>query len=391
MTGLAHRGSKLKDPSRHLASFLAAHGYHTALAGVQHEATHRPGLAPKVVREQKCLLGYQDLLDERPPAANGEEAAARRAADFIERSDSLGKPFFLACGFFTTHRNGNGPVQWHNGDQPAGDARYAMAPQGLPDTPETRQDFADFAQSANRLDQYMGIVFDAIDRAGRHDDTLVICTTDHGIAFPGAKGCLNDRGIGVMLMVRGPGGFSGGKVIDQLVSQIDLFPTICELTGLTPPDWLRGRSVTPLLTDPAQPLHEAVYANLNFHAAKEVARAVRTDRWKYVRRWNVQNHPIVSNCDDSISKDVLIQAGWNNIPQSEEALFDLYFDPNEAHNLILDPSKASVVTEMRARLQQWMQETGDPLLTGRISPEPGMVLNPVDGRSPRSKEGQMIS
>ena len=69
---------------------------------------------------------------------------------------------------------------------------------------------------------------------GLVETTLIICTTDHGLAFPGAKATLYDRGTGVMLIMRGPG-FTGGKVVDALVSHLDVYPTVCELAGIEPP------------------------------------------------------------------------------------------------------------------------------------------------------------
>ena len=67
---------------------------------------------------------------------------------------------------------------------------------------------------------------------------MVICTTDHGIPFPGMKCALTDHGTDVMLILRGPGGFFSGKVINALVSQLDIFPTICDLLELDIPPWL---------------------------------------------------------------------------------------------------------------------------------------------------------
>ena len=112
------------------------------------------------------------------------------------------------------------------------DALYSLPPANLPDTPETRRDMAAFKASARSLDQGVGAVLNALDEHDLADDTLVILTTDHGLAFPGAKATLTDRGLGVLLIMRGPGGFHGGRVSDALVSQIDLYPTICELAGI---------------------------------------------------------------------------------------------------------------------------------------------------------------
>jgi arylsulfatase A-like enzyme len=77
---------------------------------------------------------------------------------------------------------------------------------------------ASFKTSARSLDQGVGTVLNALDETELADDTLVILTTDHGLAFPDAKATLTDRGLGVMLILRGPGGFHGGRVHDGLVS-----------------------------------------------------------------------------------------------------------------------------------------------------------------------------
>src|SRR5439155_17241386 len=117
----------------------------------------------------------------------------------------------------------------------------------LPDTYETRRDMGGFKASARSLDQGIGAVLDALDANGLSDNTLVICTTDHGIAFPRMKCNLTDHGIGVMLIMRGPGGFTGGKVSDSLVSHIDLFPTIFDLMNIDRPGCLQVMSILYLI------------------------------------------------------------------------------------------------------------------------------------------------
>jgi arylsulfatase A-like enzyme len=211
----------------------------------------------------------------------------------------------------------------------------------------------------------------------------VILTTDHGLAFPGAKATLTDRGIGVLLILRGPGGFHGGRVSDALVSQVDLYPTICELAGIATPDWVRGRSLLPLVRREADEVNDAVFAEITFHAAYEPQRAVRTRRYKYIRRFdNGHDGPVLANIDDSPSKDLLVEHGLAERPLPEEELYDLVFDPQEAANLAADPAHAGVLAELRARLARWMEDTDDPLLAGAVEPEEGTEINlPVD-RSP---------
>jgi arylsulfatase A-like enzyme len=203
----------------------------------------------------------------------------------------------------------------------------------------------------------------------------VLCTTDHGVAFPGAKATLFDRGIGVMMLMRGPGGFTGGKVVDAPVSHLDVYPTLCELAGVEAPDWLQGSSLMPLVRGETGRLHEAIFAETTYHAAYQPHRAVRTERWKYIRRFDDYEHPVLANCDDSASKDLLVEAGWGEQIVPEEQLYDLVLDPAEGANVAADPARSEVLGEMRGRLDAWMRETEDPLLEGPVAPPPGAIVN----------------
>jgi arylsulfatase A-like enzyme len=226
-------------------------------------------------------------------------------------------------------------------------------------------------------------VLNALDEAGLADDTLVILTTDHGLAFPGAKATLTDRGLGVMLILRGPGGFHGGRVSDALVSQLDLYPTICDLAGIEHPDWLQGTSLMPLLRREATEVNEAIFGEITFHAAYEPQRSVRTSRFKYIRRFDeTHDRPVLPNVDDSPSKDLLLDHGWGERRVPPEQLFDLVFDPQEAANLALEPGYELVLDQLRERLETWMRETDDPLLDGPVPPLPGSALNRTDQVSP---------
>lgn len=239
-----------------------------------------------------------------------------------------------------------------------------------------------FKASAWELDQGIGVVLRALDDAGLAERTLVLCTTDHGIAFPRMKGNLTDHGIGVMLILRGPGGFRGGKVCDALVSHIDVFPTLCGLLHIERPRWLQGASLLPLVRGEVEELHEAIFAEVTYHAAYQPQRAVRTQRWKYIRRFDHHLGPVLANCDDSPSKDVLIRHGWMERSRPLEQLYDLVFDPNEACNMANDLSMAVVLEDMRTRLDDWMFKTDDPLLRGPVAAPPGAELNDPAHLSP---------
>lgn len=382
MMGLAHRGGKLDDPTQTLPSVLRDAEYQTAICGFQHVTGGEQALSMD-------QLGYElDLAATRKieplPVGAADVATVAVAVDFLEKRQS-DRPFFLDVGFTTTHRTAKkgGEVQWHNGDlSPQGDPRYVQVPSCLPDTPETRADYADYAVAVTRLDDYLGQVLDALDAAGLADDTLVICTTDHGIAFPHMKCNLTAHGTGVILTLAG-GGFDGGRVADALVSHIDLFPTVCDVVGIDRPGWLQGESLAPLRDDAQAHVRDAVFAEVNYHAAHEPKRSVRTARHSYIRRITTRDHEVLPNCDNSVSKNLLLESGWRDRPQVAEQLFDLVFDPHEAHNVIDDPAYAEAAASMRGRLDGWMRDTDDPALAGAVD-LPGMTVNPVDADGPSS-------
>jgi N-sulfoglucosamine sulfohydrolase len=366
MTGLAHRGSQLRDTRQHLIHTLHGAGYSSALAGLQDVAADPES------------IGYHEILSEK---ANDYQRADAAIAYIRHQHD---KPFFLDCGFHLTQRSEHDTdtVQWHNGSHsPLGEPRHCEVPAPLPDLPEVRRDIADFGEAVNRLDTLFGEILTAVDNAGLAADTLIICTTDHGIAFPFMKATLSDQGTGVMLFLRGPG-CEGGKVVDGMVTHLDLFPTICSLAGIAAPDWLQGRSLLPLINGRAKRLHDAIFAEVNFHAAYEPKRSVRTERYKYIRRYQVLPHPVLPNVEDSPSKDALMARGWIRHKQEEEYLYDLAFDPNEANNRVADSACAGVLKDMRQRMATWMEDTDDPLTRGETGAWPGYRVNPVDDRSP---------
>lgn len=357
MFGLAHRGWSLRDYDHHIVHTLHAAGYESVLIGEQH------------ISKRPDVIGYDEVM--KVPTTR-VEAVAPLAMEVLSRPRD--RPLFLSVGFFETHREFLGPGSLR-------DLHSSQVPPNLPDAPEVRADVAAFKASARSLDHGVGMVLGALDAAGLDDDTIVIFTTDHGLPFPGAKATLYDRGIGVTLIVRGPGAFGGGRVIDAMVSQIDLYPTICEHLGLERPGFLEGVSLLPLLRGEVDQVRDEVFAGSTWHAAYEPQRAVRTVRHKYIRRWGERRKPVLPNVDDGPTKDLLLRAGWGEREIPAEQLYDLVFDPNEADDLSCDPAHAGILADLRARLEGWMRATEDPLLAGHMDPPPGVEINDPDQRS----------
>lgn len=351
--GLVNRGFVMQAYERHIIHTLHANGYISALCGVQHIARKKEDIG------YHCILPYSRETGGRITAVQ----------EFLEKAACRKQPFFLSVGFGLTHR----PFPEDK------DGRYCRPPLPLPDTPETRRDMAGFIDLAQQFDTACGEILDALDQAGLAGDTLVICTTDHGMASPKMKCNLTDHGTGVMLIMAGPAGFDGGKVCDGLVSQVDIFPTICNMLGVEKPDWLEGVSLMPLVKHEMDQVREAVFTEQSFHCTYEPMRAIRTPRYKYIRRFDSTGTVHLPNCDPGFSKNLLMQEGWQDQPVEDEELYDLVFDPNEACNRVNDPALQDLLFLLRDGLEEWMRETNDPLLEGPMIPPPEAILSdPTD-------------
>jgi arylsulfatase A-like enzyme len=306
MIGLAHRGFSLSYPRQHLAS----HGYETVLCGVQHEITsgREKELGYIQVLEYDNPLSFneplshQQILDQRVAQ---DYANACAAADYLHQPKS--QSFFLSLGLNATHFDL--PV-------PASDIdpNYIQPPPTLPDNDITRRDMAGYHTLARQADLCMDIVLESLRQSTFVDNTLVIFTTDHGIAFPGMKSTLYDTGIGVALILRFPGYEYRCRVVDALISHLDVFPTLCDITGLPMPDWLEGQSVLPLLNGQANSVRDEIFAEVTYHAAYEPIRCIRTERYKYIRYFDDFSDTVKPNIDWSPSKDFLIEHGLRERP-----------------------------------------------------------------------------
>jgi arylsulfatase A-like enzyme len=363
LLGLVHRGFHLDEPAQHLAMTLRNTGYRTVLAGVQHTWSG-----------DVAVEGY---LEDRRPADQSSTSLANAAIDVINEHAGDERPLFLDIGFFDTHR------VYPEVEERA--ATYVRAPALFPDTPETRLDWARHVASLERLDRAVGKVLDALDDSGMADNTIVICTTDHGLAWPGMKCNLTDHGLGVLLILRGPGELQGGRVCDALVSQVDIFPTLCELLDINPPPWLTGTSLMPVVRREFDQVNDAVFGEVTYHAAYEPQRAIRTDRWTYIERFDDRRLPVLPNIDEGETRDLLLANGWAEREIAPIQLYDALLDPMQLRNLVDDPSLVSVRVDLRDRLHAWMAATNDPILLGPVPLPEGSVANPVDGRSPNDE------
>lgn len=372
MLGLAHRGFSLRYPERHLANYLKLHGFHTVLSGVQHEFAHGQ---PLPYQEVLPIPPSPDFSHPGSAMRQKDREVAGQAVRFLHRHPRE-QPFFLSCGFCLPHRE-YPPL--HSSSDPDS----LLPPPPLPNTPTIREDWARYALAVQSMDECAGQVLTALEETGLDQTTLVLFTTDHGIAFPHCKCSLTDHGTGVALLLRYPGNPAAGKKLEPLVSHLDLFPTLCDLLELPPPDWLEGTSLRPLLEGRSDRVRNFVHSEVTFHASYEPQRMVRNERFLYIRRFSENTRPVLPNCDDSPSKtELLLDSGVWEVAQPDVALHDLLLDPFAFRNIAGDSRYARVQATLEAECLSWMRRTDDPLLQGAVLPPVGAKVNPRHQISP---------
>ena len=349
MQGLASRGWQLNDYRCHMARYLGSYGYHTVLCGIQHEAPdyHMIGYSE--------VIGSQDFSMDRTEASmeDWDYANTDAAVSFISSYDG-NEPLFLSVGLFNTHREYPKAKKDINPD-------YIQPPAVLYDCAKTREDMADYMESARVADTCFGRLFDALRAKGYLEESLILVTTDHGIAFPDMKCTLYDTGIGVACMISVPGNKLKGRATDALVSHYDIYPTVCEFAGIPIPEWTEGYSLMPFLKGETEKVRDEVFGEITYHASYEPERCIRTERYKLIRRFDYHENIVPANIDESLSKDFEMEAGLLRGIHEREELYDLWLDPVERTNLVGNADYKDVYDDLSARLHSWMEKTDDPL------------------------------
>ena len=381
MLGLAQRGFSLYNPEKHLANFLKNNGYNTCLCGIQHEY----GWYLDLEKNGLHNLGYKEIITTDSKPFKKEELHLwdrNNAIEVVRWLDNYNeeKPFLLSFGMHSTHRPY--PVEVAEFI----DERYIVPPYPITNNEENRHDHAQYMTTAHYADENIKMIVDALKRNNLYENSIIIFTTDHGLALPFNKCNLTDTGIGVSLIMKVPNADSNGKVVDSLVSQIDVFPTLCELLNLNKPDYLEGKSFAEAFVDNKAVLDEYIFAEVNFHTSYEPVRCVRTKRYKYIKyydeTWNKVN---LSNMDESVPKDFLMNNGLKEKVKYREGLFDLYYDPTERNNLVEDSKYKEVLEKLRKVLLEKQVKTDDPILKGALEIKKGYKVNKVECETASSK------
>ena len=347
LMGLVNLGWTLPDGPETVAQSLGAAGYETYLFGMQHEA------------KDVARLGFHHVGD-RSVGSSCVRVAPQVQQFLEERGQKPQEPFYARVGFSEVHRRYDG-----FSDKRADEVNV---PTHLSDTPGVRRDLAMFHGAIERLDTAIGDILQSLDESGLRDNTFVVFVTDHGIAFPRAKATLYDPGIRTTIIMRWPDGLPSGRVVSEMVSGVDLLPTLHEATGTPVPAGVQGKSCLPLIRGEVPELHAAIFAEKNT-SPDDVKRGVRTKRYKYIR--NYDDGPLLRLPTDIETSLTRPDMGDDHLaPRPEVELYDLEADPNETENLAGREEASAAEQEMAGLLQRIMEETDDPILQGPIPRPP---------------------
>lgn len=357
-TGCYRNEIPLPEDARTLAHYFGEAGYTTGYIGKWHLApTEHEGAVPEAWRGGYDYWLAANLLeftsdaydavlfdhDDQPVKLPGYRVDALTDAMIRYVDEHQDDPFFLFVSYLEPHH------QNHIDSYPA-PTGYEERYQGRWTPPDlaalggsTQQHLGGYYGMVKRLDEALGRLLDTLRSLQLDENTIVLFTSDHGNHFKTRndeyKRSCHESSVRVPTALIGPG-FTGGGRTDHPVSLIDLPPTLLDSAGIAVPDHLPGRSILPLVRD-----HDAEWPSEVFIQISEsqVARALRTQRWKYC-----VSAPDRSGWTDSASDTYV-----------EEALYDLAHDPYELTNLVNAESHAPVRAILRARLIARMTEAGE--------------------------------
>jgi len=324
--------------------------------------TYHHGKRGNTDRYVHTFFKYSHYLKEDAVRRSGHpgEAIANKAIEFLHNREK-DKPFFMYLAFGTPHDPRIAPKEYldrydinkipvppnflpfhpfDNGELLIRDERLAPWPRT---EAVIRKHLRDYYAVITYLDEQIGRIIEALKQVGEYDNTIIIFSSDQGIAI-GSHGLMGKQNLyegsmGVPLIFSGPG-IPRGETRDAFAYLFDVFPTVCNLVGAGVPKGLEGKSLAPVIRGEAEGVRDTI-----FLAYKNCQRAVRRGRWKLIR------YPKINKTQ----------------------LFDLEADPWETKNLADDPAYAGNVKELMQAMGAQQKLFGDTLALTSENPKPAEV------------------
>lgn len=370
------------------AELLAEHGYAVGYTG-KGWAPGNPGTVDGTPRE---LLGpaYNDRQLTPPTSGISRIDYAENFREFLsEKADD--QPFCFWFGALEPHR------AFEYG---SGQAKGGMRPEQIdsvfsfwPDVDSVRTDLLDYAFEINYFDKQLARIMALLEEAGELENTLIIVTSDNGMAFPRVKGQAYERSNHLPLAMMWPNGIQNpGRRYDHYVSFTDFAPTFLDVagvdtsgSGMAP---FEGNSLVPVFAgreDPnARPYMVVGKERHDVGRPNDWGYPIRgiiKDDFLYLRNFETSRWPAGNpetgylDTDGSPTKSVILHqrryynqlAFWNLSfgSRDEEELYNLTVDSDCLHNLAADPKHTQMKTDLFATLKRELKSEGDPRIAGR--------------------------
>ncbi|MEZ5436567.1 MAG: sulfatase [Pseudomonadales bacterium] len=282
------------------------------------------------------------------------------------------------------------------------DINKVVVPAFLPDVPTVRKDIADYLYEIQYFDKKLGDILQLLEARGELDNTVIVYTSDNGMAFPRAKSNNYEYGTHLPFAVRWGNAITEHRDITDFISLTDIAPTFLELAGISPPAAMTGRSLRQQLfaeqsgridknRDRAFSGFERHIGGARLEGRGYPSRAIHTDKFLYIAnlasdRWPVGRPPNLADIDDgSPSKAVIADRTQHDKfwrlaadKRPEEELYAIDRDPYQLKNLAHNPEFNEVKSLLKQRLLQEMQQTGDPWASGKGADFDGYIYHGKD-------------
>lgn len=292
------------------------------------------------------------------------------------------QPWLLYHNFVVTHESSmwradlmNAPWQQRNlqarQEATPVDPKQVEVPSYLPDTPGVRSNIAHYHESLAAQDREIGRALQALEESGQANQTMVIYLSDHGRGLPREKRWCYEAGIHLPLLIRWPGMLEPGSIEEDLISWLDLAPTLLSIAGVSIPDSYQGRAFLGEQLS-SEPREYCLAGRDRMDEAFDCVRALRDQRWLYLRNdfpeqpyaqriSFLENMEAMADLRKGRRSGTLTAAQALFMAESKpaEELYDCISDPENIHNLAENPKHAERLIKMRSALANELHRVGD--------------------------------
>jgi len=337
----AHFGWSLDKKVNHIAKHFFKNNYSSILFGLQH------------VTYNEKTLGFKKIFPERPA-----DAVVKNIKENIH-SNLFKKPFYAEINFFEPHR----PFDF-GGVKPF-KSKGISVPKYIPNNHDTRKEFASMQGAIKKMDDSVAKIIKILKRKNLYENTIILFTTDHGIPFPRAKGTLYDAGIETSLIISYPKLKIKNKKFKELISNIDILPTLLDFAKIKIPKIIQGKSFYPLIMNKKYNQNKHIFAEKTYHDLFDPIRCIRDKNYKLIV--NFDSDKIIR-----VPGDVMMGPTYKTMlkqminVRDRYELYHIKTDKFERKNLAQNMKYKKIRQNLLKKIAKWMKSTKDPLLNNHI-------------------------